>query len=630
MPPFQYRTVQDPYVGDITRLMGAGPEAEARSIRDIGNIRAEEAQQKGVIRANLVQGLGQTVNEGYTAYRDDKADKMWAGFLAKLAARSDTDPDIEVPELPALTPRVTTSETGEISDQTLQETVIQTPSGPQTGVDRIDFGSSTWEGPTTTQTFPYEGAPQPTVVPETPGVLGDMTGAAPQLYTPVPGRFFQNVTNHGLHDIEALRAEAAREGMSGDQMARKIAESTEHNKGVTAFNTENRLLEMSDLEIQQEAIVATILGNNPYPTAELRDTLMSSPLGPKKGLEYFQTYAEATTALEELQQNNFANARTKFKALVAASRLSGNPRVQGVVLNQMLRGFEEVGIPIPPEWHDKTPDEWDMIIDEVFPGEEAGLLPKQVALLSQEYRDAVKRFGPDHPRTQAIAKELSVVEAQQLRAERRGMTPEQLAFESEDTGAGGFSSELMEGPTLYDSVSGWGPAFTGSGPVAAGMTFVGSLWGIGDFWKSIPGPSGWIDAAQRTAARFRLAENQLVRELVNNPRFPMAERLAVKEAMDISLSIIRGQGDIKPKLVELSRVLRRQLSKHEAARDNYRIHTVKQAIALIGAPEEGADEAPTPTQSQRPPGGVTWMWNNKTGKGEWLDKNDMSITEGGG
>ena len=84
MPPFQYRTVQDPYVGDITRLMGAGPEAEARSIRDIGNIRAEEAQQKGVIRSNLVQGLGQTVNQGYTAYRQEKADRIHQKLLEEM------------------------------------------------------------------------------------------------------------------------------------------------------------------------------------------------------------------------------------------------------------------------------------------------------------------------------------------------------------------------------------------------------------------------------------------------------------------------------------------------------------------------------------------------------------------
>tara|TARA_R110000824_G_scaffold39304_3_gene118964 strand:+ start:229 stop:2010 length:1782 start_codon:yes stop_codon:yes gene_type:complete len=593
--------------------MGAGPEAEARSIRDIGNIRAQEAQQKGAIRANLAQGLGQTVNQGYTAYREAKADDMWAGFLSKLAARSDTDPDIEVPEPPALTPRTTTSETYRPEDST-------------TTID----GGVIAEGPTTTQMLPYEGAPQPTVVPEPSGVLGDMTGAAPQLYPPVRGRVFQNVTNHGLHDIEALRAEAAREGMSGDQMARKIAESTAHNQSVTAFNTENRLLEMSDLEIQQEAIVATILGKNPRPTAELRDTLMSSPLGPTKGLKYFQTYADATKALQEFQQNNFENARTNLKALIAASRMSGNPRVQGEVLNQLLDGLEGTGIPIPPEWHDKTPDEWDMIIDEVFPGEEAGLLSNQVAVVSQEYRDAVKRFGPDHPRTQAIAQELKMVEEQQRREALRDMTPEQLAFESEDTGGGGFSEVVMEGPTLHESVTGWGPALTGSGPIAGMAKGLGSLWGIGEVLSSIPGPRGVIGTAQATAARFKLIENQLVRELVENKRFPVAEREAVKEAMDIELKWYRGQSDLIPKLNELSRVLRRQLAKYVVEENNYRIHTVKQALAVIGSPEEGADEAPTPTQSQRPPGGVTWMWNNKTGKGEWLDKNDMSITEGGG
>jgi hypothetical protein len=88
MPPFQYRTFQDPYVGDITRLMGAGPEAEARSIREVGNIRAQEAQQKGAIRSNLAQGLGQTVNQGYTAYREAKADEMFNVLTGQLTTKA--------------------------------------------------------------------------------------------------------------------------------------------------------------------------------------------------------------------------------------------------------------------------------------------------------------------------------------------------------------------------------------------------------------------------------------------------------------------------------------------------------------------------------------------------------------
>jgi hypothetical protein len=377
MPPFRYRdhAFQDPYVGDITRLMGAGPEAEARSIREVGNIRAQESQQKGAIRSNLAQGLGQTVNQGYAAYRDAKADEMWAGFLSKIAAPSDfdrgqegsfyTDPNIEVPGLsaPPLTPQITTSETGTVA---LAET-------PETGEEFFmpearDTLTQTFEGPTTTQTLPYEGAPQPTVVPETLGVLGDMTGADKKPYEPYRGQFFQNVTDHGLHDIESLRVEAARAGMSGDQMARKIAESTAHNQSVTAFTTQNRAFEMSDLQIRQEGLLATILGNDPHPTDQLRATLVRA-LGPTKGLEIFGIYSDSYKALQEIQQNNFENAGPKLRAILAAVQLTGNPVVQGELLDGVLNIFEEAGTPMPPEFRGKTVQEWETIVNRAYPEE---------------------------------------------------------------------------------------------------------------------------------------------------------------------------------------------------------------------------------------------------------------------
>jgi hypothetical protein len=359
--------------------MGAGPEAEARSIRDIGNIRAEEAQQKGAIRANLAQGLGQTVNEGYTAYRDDKADKMWAGFLAKIAAPSDFDrgqeglffPDTKVPGLsaPPLTPRTITDETYEVP---LAET-------PETGEEFFmpegrNILTQTLEGPTGTGTEadpvlspdqfvgPRQALP-PDQLGDTPsvmkkirfrgpsqseGVLGDMTGADKKPYEPYRGQFFRNVTDHGLHDIESLRAEAVRAGMSGDQIARKIAESTEHNKGVTAFTTQNRAFKMSDLKIRQEGLLATILGNNPRPTNELRATLVRA-FGPTKGSEDFKTYADGWKALTDLQSGNFENMEEKLNLLVGLLELSDSPDTRQQAYDQIIGVLEGAGIEVPQE-----------------------------------------------------------------------------------------------------------------------------------------------------------------------------------------------------------------------------------------------------------------------------------------
>jgi hypothetical protein len=370
MPPFQYRTFQDPYVGSITSLMGAGPEAEARSIRDVGDIRAEEAIQKGGIRSNLVRGLGETISQGYAGYRNAKADDMWAGFLGELHPDVNLDfdrmemaespvpwgitpgPDLE--PAPPLTPQITSSETYRTDDPTI--TIDEAP---------------TAEGPITTQTLPYEGAPQPTVVPEPSGVLGDIPGVAPrpdERSQPYGGQFFRNVTRHGLHDLEALRAQAARAGMGADQIARKIAESTAHNQGVTAFNQENSRLEMSDLEIRHEALLGTILGQNPRPTVELRSTLTSA-FGATKGLEIFGTYTSSFEALQDIQQNNFENAGQKLRAILAGVRLTGNPRVQGELLDGIMSTFEEAGVPIARELQGRTVQEWEAIINRAFPEE---------------------------------------------------------------------------------------------------------------------------------------------------------------------------------------------------------------------------------------------------------------------
>ena len=51
MPPFRYNAYQDPYVGDITSLMGQPSAIQAQSVREIGNVRAQEARDKGAATA---------------------------------------------------------------------------------------------------------------------------------------------------------------------------------------------------------------------------------------------------------------------------------------------------------------------------------------------------------------------------------------------------------------------------------------------------------------------------------------------------------------------------------------------------------------------------------------------------
>jgi hypothetical protein len=371
MPPFQYRTVQDPYVGSITNLMGAGPAAEAQSIRDVGAIRAQESLQKGDIRSNLIGGLGETASQGYAAYRDAKADDMWAKFLAEHApldfdrmTLSDSPtpwaaggvqmPDPEPP--PPLTPQTTTSE-------------IYRGSDPAITIE----GDATAEGPTITHALPYEGAPQPTLAAGTPGVLGNMTGVAPGASrTPQPdrGQFFSHITNHGLHDVVSLRARASREGMSEDQIARKIAESSAHNQSALSFIQQNSALQMSDQAMRREGLLATILGQNPQPTPELMATMVAA-LGPEEGARIFEVYTSSLQALQDLQQNNFENAGASLRAIMAGVRLTNNPQAQATLLENIAGTFEAAGVPLPPEWQGLTVDQWDAVIDQAFPLEDS-------------------------------------------------------------------------------------------------------------------------------------------------------------------------------------------------------------------------------------------------------------------
>ena len=69
MPPFRYNAYQDPYVGSITSLMGQPSAIQAQSVREIGDVRAQEALQKGAATAQMIGGLGQIAQQGYAGYR---------------------------------------------------------------------------------------------------------------------------------------------------------------------------------------------------------------------------------------------------------------------------------------------------------------------------------------------------------------------------------------------------------------------------------------------------------------------------------------------------------------------------------------------------------------------------------
>jgi hypothetical protein len=58
MPPFEYQTFIDPYVGSIASLVGAEGRAQASAAEEIAAIRAQEALQRGQAWGGAIEGIG--------------------------------------------------------------------------------------------------------------------------------------------------------------------------------------------------------------------------------------------------------------------------------------------------------------------------------------------------------------------------------------------------------------------------------------------------------------------------------------------------------------------------------------------------------------------------------------------
>ena len=88
MPPFRYNAYQDPYVGDITSLMGQPSAIQAQSVREIGNVRAQEARDKGAATAQMIGSLGEITQQGYAGYRKEKADRIHQKLLEEISTEA--------------------------------------------------------------------------------------------------------------------------------------------------------------------------------------------------------------------------------------------------------------------------------------------------------------------------------------------------------------------------------------------------------------------------------------------------------------------------------------------------------------------------------------------------------------
>jgi hypothetical protein len=432
LPPFRYNAYQDPYVEDITSLMGQPSAIQARSVREIGDIRAGEALQKGAATAQMIGSLGEITQEGYAGYQEAKADDIYSELLMELADREEkmlaTKQETEVTEpvyehgrwSGTLTPRTTTSETGEISEQTLRETVIQTPSGPQTGVDRIDIGSATWEGPTGTGTEaepvlspdqfvgPRQALPPDQFVgPRQEGVLGDMPGMAKkmaiQLAPPSQGRRYKYVTDDGRHDISALRKALRERGVSRKHIRRLLSQATERNESITRFNVESERLGESAEDRRLDLEVMQLYEND---TLEMEDFLKLGPKGP----ELYKTHLLLKNAQISLETAELEQVPVILRNVYAyINTLFGTDEMKNGALRTFVERFRgQLG----DEWTDAViKGGWKGIpalIERLDPGEAAGNLQAEYYDLwkeKQQYQEGSDEWNRIDQQQQGIVDE---------------------------------------------------------------------------------------------------------------------------------------------------------------------------------------------------------------------------------
>lgn len=150
MPPFQYRTYQNPYVGTIIDLMGRGPAAQARAIEAVGNIRAEEARAQGQNRRQLITRLGDLAQAGYTAYTAAQEDKIYSELLRQRPEIPDRPDSGAVPYLPDFVPSGLTPPPG-LANRASERPypLIQAPTASQTTAAATRRPN--WTAPPTTQ-----------------------------------------------------------------------------------------------------------------------------------------------------------------------------------------------------------------------------------------------------------------------------------------------------------------------------------------------------------------------------------------------------------------------------------------------------------------------------------------------
>ena len=446
MSPFRYRdyAVQDPYVGDITRVMGEGPAAEARSIREVGNIRAEEAQQKGAITAGLVGNLTQLASIGYDRYRETKADEIFQRLVGKKtqASYAAVGEDRMRPMDFSKMPKGPTRE--DIFSNRPTPTKRVTPDDvPQTGAQwdqryggvspAIDPGPSPEDQmgeivdiPTPEATTPLPEAPvSPPAVPGEPatqtmaGLLGTVT---PE---PTP-RLFEHVFNDGRFDVQTLPTALAREGVSRDHIDRLMGRAVEYNTAVTAQNDETRARGLDARLLEKDRLLSRLLLQDEDPSLEM---VLSIPgVSPQEAVNIHNTIRSAKQAQANLENAQGENFLTDTKTILALARFLPDEESGNRVVQESMKRITKAGN-LTPEVAQVAQQITTMDGLENFLTQYEGIGAASPTLVNERDRvftelgQAIAEFGPNHLTVQALTNELARINKQRDTWEGRDELP---------------------------------------------------------------------------------------------------------------------------------------------------------------------------------------------------------------
>jgi hypothetical protein len=162
------------------------------------------------------------------------------------------------------------------------------------------------------------------------------------------------------------------------------------------------------------------------------------------------------------------------------------------------------------------------------------------------------------------------------------------------------------GKNMYETLQGYTGFFQSTGMPAALVRTARSTFLIGDVMAGIPVFGAWGDRALEVKAQFLQAENEIMRRVVKNPRFPEAEQQRVLKMINLSFGPLTSRGGPMAGLKELTRTLKQiqitRLAHWRTTGDEEGLlaaEDIDRLLDYLGIPDHVAsgEQAPIPVSS---------------------------------